>query len=670
MIRGAGEKRLIRSGVLTAALLAATAVASCTDNLPTTAGGSLFKPDTPAGSNNLIALNCVASRVSLTVACDGPAGTSSQATGANGKKFNIVFGGQHKYVNLVSKNAAYASGVFSFDVTVQDTIPQPLGTTDGTTPDPAGVRVFFASGPTATSGSGTISVANASGVASYTGVNQPYFQYSGAKLGADGILTTNEVSDTLNWQLNMPATVNTFTFTLYVSAEVPNPNGYIDVFGASNVLAGNTVAPRAVVRSALGDSLSAVVTWSSSDAATATVDSASGVITGVSPGYANITAHSGTLLGSLNLGVCANLAVGGVATYTMPNAAKACFGGGGADEEFTYMPINQATSGSLSFSVTASGIQAVTGPPSPDLHVSNTILATSGAFAPKGPALEIGSDLPILEQDAAHYNALLQKRSRSFAIANSQARYNLNSRGGMTPRSIVTPNTVPSVGDLMDLNTNSACSGSPSVRHGQVRSVSQHLIVVSDTANPAGGFTTAQYDSIALEFDTLAWPVDTANFGAPTDLDNNGHVVAFFSRAVNELSPPASSSVVLGFFASKDVFGTDDCSNSNGQATVGTEIFYMLAPDPTGAVNSNVRTVSFVRGNTTGTLGHEFQHMINATRRAYVTGANFFETGFLNEGLSHIAEELMFYQASGMTTGATLVRERTQSQGFSSTRSE
>ena len=72
----------------------------------------------------------------------------------------------------------------------------------------------------------------------------------------------------------------------------------------------------------------------------------------------------------------------------------------------------------------------------------------------------------------------------------------------------------------------------------------------------------------------------------------------------------------------------------------------MLVPDPTGAVNSNVRTVSFVRGNTTGTLGHEFQHMINGLRRAYVTGASFFETGFLNEGLSHIAEELMFYRTS------------------------
>jgi hypothetical protein len=121
-------------------------------------------------------------------------------------------------------------------------------------------------------------------------------------------------------------------------------------------------------------------------------------------------------------------------------------------------------------------------------------------------------------------------------------------------------------------------------------------------------------------------------------------VIAFYTRAVNELSPPASSSVVLGFFSSKDVFSNDPlsgCTNSNQG-----EVFYMLVPDPTGAVNSNVRTVSFVRGSTVGTLGHEFQHLTNAFRRAYVTGASSFEEGWLNEGLSHIAEEQMFYRTS------------------------
>jgi hypothetical protein len=197
----------------------------------------------------------------------------------------------------------------------------------------------------------------------------------------------------------------------------------------------------------------------------------------------------------------------------------------------------------------------------------------------------------------------------------------------------------------MNLNVAQGCSGALDTRVGQVRSIGQHVIVVSDTSNPAGGFTTAQYDSIALEFDSLAYATDTTNFGGPTDLDSNHRVVAFYTRAVNELSPPASSVVVLGFFTSRDLFSSApaSCPRSNEG-----EMFYMLVPDPTGAVNSNVRTVSFVRGSTVGTMAHELQHLINASRRVYLNGTwnGLFEEVWLNEGLSHIAEELVFYRAS------------------------
>jgi hypothetical protein len=61
-----------------------------------------------------------------------------------------------------------------------------------------------------------------------------------------------------------------------------------------------------------------------------------------------------------------------------------------------------------------------------------------------------------------------------------------------------------------------------------------------------------------------------------------------------------------------------------------------------------VRTKDFVRRQTIGVLAHEFQHLINAARRIYVNNANSFEEVWLNEGLSHVAEELMFYQGSGL----------------------
>jgi hypothetical protein len=151
---------------------------------------------------------------------------------------------------------------------------------------------------------------------------------------------------------------------------------------------------------------------------------------------------------------------------------------------------------------------------------------------------------------------------------------------------------------------------------------------------------------MALEFDTIAYEVNANNFGAPADVDGNSRVVLFFTRAVNELSPPASSSVITGYFAARDLFDAspDGCAQSNAG-----EILYSQVPDITGSINSNVRQVSFVRGAVRVVMVHELQHLINASRRMYVQNASSFEEVWLNEGLSSVAEELAFYRTSGMS---------------------
>ena len=169
-------------------------------------------------------------------------------------------------------------------------------------------------------------------------------------------------------------------------------------------------------------------------------------------------------------------------------------------------------------------------------------------------------------------------------------------------------------------------------------------MIVADVANPAGGFTTAQYDSLKVEYDSIVDLAITPAFGSPTDIDGNGRVILFFTRKVNELSPPASPSVVLGYFNNVDINTVVTCNLSNA-----AEILYMLVPDPTGVVNSNVRTVSFVRGSVMVTAGHEVARLINAFHRKYVTFAPL-EAQWLDEALGHLAEELMFYRMSvGLT---------------------
>src|SRR5678815_5511223 len=74
-------------------------------------------------------------------------------------------------------------------------------------------------------------------------------------------------------------------------------------------------------------------------------------------------------------------------------------------------------------------------------------------------------------------------------------------------------------------------------------------------------------------------------------------------------------------------------------------MYYALVPDPNGLF-SDSRSKADVLDFTNSTLAHEYQHLINAGRRLYVTIAPTFEDTWLNEGLSHIAEELLYFKAT------------------------
>ncbi|MDB4898557.1 MAG: Peptidase hyicolysin [Gemmatimonadetes bacterium] len=224
------------------------------------------------------------------------------------------------------------------------------------------------------------------------------------------------------------------------------------------------------------------------------------------------------------------------------------------------------------------------------------------------------------------------------------------------------------VGDLVLLNVegDSACT-SPKMHVAQVMAIGDKSIIFADTLNPKGGFTTADYQNYAAKFDTLIYPLDVSAFGAPTDIDNNGKIGLIFTRAVNELTEPHASSYVGGFTFSRDLFPVTANSRAEACATSNQgEFFYLLAPDPSGVVNGNVRTAGFVDSATVSVIAHEFQHLINASRKIYVnTAATDFEVKWLDEGLAHTAEELLFYRESGLAPrndiGATAIRSSSRS---------
>ena len=207
--------------------------------------------------------------------------------------------------------------------------------------------------------------------------------------------------------------------------------------------------------------------------------------------------------------------------------------------------------------------------------------------------------------------------------------------------------TPPAIGDRINVNVPNADSSDLCNSFFQtqavVASVSQKAILMVDTLDgpPLTLFTQAQLDSITNEFDNITYPTDAAYFNTPTDIDNDGHIIMLFTGRINQLTPPGTTGgFVGGFFFAGDFFPPvataqlGACAESNQE-----EIFYLLAPDPTGTKYGNVRSASSVRQGTRGTIAHEFQHMINAGNRLQNPLVNDFEATWLDEALAHFAED-------------------------------
>jgi hypothetical protein len=264
-----------------------------------------------------------------------------------------------------------------------------------------------------------------------------------------------------------------------------------------------------------------------------------------------------------------------------------------------------------------------------------------------------------------HERLLERSRVLRRLFAPARAARSVARLGGSTgPRlsySIVgTGGTVPAVNDLIPLNVAEAPCADPDMRTFRVLAVGSRSIVLADTANPPGGFGTADYERFAARFDTLIYPLDVDAFGAPSDIDANGRVAILFTRAVNELTPENADSYVGGFFHPRDLFpraGSPTvavCETSNEG-----ELVYMMVPDPLGVVHGNKFSRGMVDTLTTSVLAHELQHLINASRRMYVnTAAQEFEETWLNEGLSHIAEELLYFRESALSPRWNLTARR------------
>lgn len=279
-------------------------------------------------------------------------------------------------------------------------------------------------------------------------------------------------------------------------------------------------------------------------------------------------------------------------------------------------------------------------------------VATAGASASivdagpvrRVPSLSAGPRYFERRQRALAYEDRLRENTRR-ELRRVGARPALP-RSGVGPRFSVV-SSPPSVGQAVtfklavtqDLQVD--CNSTATI-DTEIKWVGTNFAIAEDV-QITGGFSASEFDALGQLLDSTIFPLETAYFGNPADIDGNDVVIALITAEVNRMTPRGANFLIAGFFFDGDLFDAQDCPASNEG-----ELFYLLAPDPGGVFSDPVSTaVALSLARTT--VGHEFLHLLNTQQRLTIGGGGALadEDSWLDEGLAHLAEELVGLAVAG-----------------------
>lgn len=239
---------------------------------------------------------------------------------------------------------------------------------------------------------------------------------------------------------------------------------------------------------------------------------------------------------------------------------------------------------------------------------------------------------PAAERRSRHRLAEARVRDADWAVLATTSRSWAGRRSAqlLVDSTVIVGDTVADI-RVWDFNTGSCdnFNGITTV----VRAVGTRGIWLEDVANPADGYTQADFDSLSNYFDDVIFDTDTAFFGDPGDRDGNARVVIVVTKEVNLLA-----TTLLGFVGSCDFFLRSQLPASNEG-----EFFYVKAPDPT-AIHGSTYTLASAFADAPFLIAHEFTHIIQFGRQI-VANAAF--TRWLLEGQATLAEEMVGHVVAG-----------------------
>ena len=175
----------------------------------------------------------------------------------------------------------------------------------------------------------------------------------------------------------------------------------------------------------------------------------------------------------------------------------------------------------------------------------------------------------------------------------------------------------------------------------EVKHIGTRGVWLEDVANPSGGYSAADYQSLSDQLDNPIYDKDVEYFGVPTDLDGNSKIGVVITHEVNKVGD------LLGFVVGTDLLPLSTCPSSNEG-----EVYYGIAPDPTGAAGTPYPTATAV-ADAPPLIAHEFTHIIQFGRRIAASAPTFL-SAWEAEGQATLAEEVVGHVYEGRSGGTDI----------------
>lgn len=189
----------------------------------------------------------------------------------------------------------------------------------------------------------------------------------------------------------------------------------------------------------------------------------------------------------------------------------------------------------------------------------------------------------------------------------------------------------------------SLSSGTYDVIEAELRYASSHVHAYVDVRNDSA-LTDAELADLFADFDEVI-PAEREMFGQESDVNGDGHFTVLLTQVVNELGA-AGGGIITGFFYAADLYDDSSLPSSNEM-----EILYTLVPDPSGQFGVAISKEFSLSNLLPSVLPHEFQHMISYNQHVFLKGGAG-EEAFLNEALSHLAEDIYLLDANDYMAGS------------------